>query len=69
MTFSTILIWTLAVLCRESVGQMTVTQTPSELLSQTGQEVTVTCKTSRDPTLLEQWILQRFHSDHQWSPD
>ncbi|ROL42384.1 Immunoglobulin kappa variable 1D-13 [Anabarilius grahami] len=49
MTFSTILIWTLAVLCRESVGQVTVTQTPSELLSQTGQSVTVTCKTSSDP--------------------
>ncbi|CAM4724133.1 unnamed protein product [Leuciscus chuanchicus] len=49
MTFITILIWTLAVLCRESVGQETVTQTPSERLSQTGQSVTVTCKTSSDP--------------------
>ncbi|ROI42565.1 Immunoglobulin kappa variable 4-1 [Anabarilius grahami] len=33
----------------ESVGQVTVTQTPSELLSQTGQSVTVTCKFSSDP--------------------
>ncbi|XDV47948.1 hypothetical protein PO909_017485 [Leuciscus waleckii] len=49
MTFITILIWTLAVLCRESVGQETVTQTPSERLYETGQSVTVTCKTSRNP--------------------
>ncbi|KAK9952978.1 hypothetical protein ABG768_017004, partial [Culter alburnus] len=31
-----------------SVGQVTVTQTPSELLSQTGQSVTVTCKFNSD---------------------
>ncbi|XDV48038.1 hypothetical protein PO909_017539 [Leuciscus waleckii] len=49
MTFITILIWTLAVLCRESVGQETVTQTPSERLYETGQSVAVTCKTSRNP--------------------
>ncbi|KAK7118757.1 hypothetical protein R3I94_022301 [Phoxinus phoxinus] len=49
MTFITVLIWTLAVLCRGSVGQETVTQTPSELLYETGQSVSLTCKTSRDP--------------------
>ncbi|XP_067233762.1 uncharacterized protein [Chanodichthys erythropterus] len=50
----------------ESVGQVTVTQTPSELLSQTGQSVTVTCKTSRDPECcfgdgkpLLTWYLQK----------
>uniref|UniRef100_A0A673L0P5 Ig-like domain-containing protein n=1 Tax=Sinocyclocheilus rhinocerous TaxID=307959 RepID=A0A673L0P5_9TELE len=50
MTFINILIWMLAVLCRESIGQVTVTQTPSVLLAQTGQSVTVTCKSSSDPT-------------------
>ncbi len=82
MTFITILIWTLAALCRglclerlhvvlffmiwrymfvkvfvisnlshsaESIGQVIVTQTPSALLAQTGQSVTVTCKVSSDP--------------------
>ncbi len=33
----------------ESIGQVTVTQTPSALLAQTGQSVTVTCKVSSDP--------------------
>ncbi|XDV48042.1 hypothetical protein PO909_017541 [Leuciscus waleckii] len=65
MTFITILIWTLAVLCRESVGQETVTQTPSELLYETGQSVTVTCKTSSDPNCCYSgkpalsWYLQK----------
>ncbi|KAG1944445.1 immunoglobulin kappa variable 1-8 [Pimephales promelas] len=65
MTFITILIWTLAVLCRESVGQVTVTQTPSDLLSEPGQSVTITCKTSRDPACcvrgkpLLSWYLQK----------
>uniref|UniRef100_A0A9J7XNZ0 Ig-like domain-containing protein n=1 Tax=Cyprinus carpio carpio TaxID=630221 RepID=A0A9J7XNZ0_CYPCA len=49
MTFITILIWTLTVLCRESIGQVTVTQTPSVLLAQTGQSVTVTCTFSINP--------------------
>ncbi|KAK7118861.1 hypothetical protein R3I94_022391 [Phoxinus phoxinus] len=48
MTFITVLIWTLAVLCRGSVGQQTVTQTPSELLYETGQSVSVTCKFNMD---------------------
>uniref|UniRef100_A0A8C1AXL3 Ig-like domain-containing protein n=1 Tax=Cyprinus carpio carpio TaxID=630221 RepID=A0A8C1AXL3_CYPCA len=32
----------------ESIGQVTVTQTPSVLLAQTGQSVTISCRTSRD---------------------
>uniref|UniRef100_A0A9J7XH62 Immunoglobulin light 3 variable 1 n=1 Tax=Cyprinus carpio carpio TaxID=630221 RepID=A0A9J7XH62_CYPCA len=35
--------------CAESIGQVTVTQTPSVLLAQTGQSVTVTCTFNRDP--------------------
>uniref|UniRef100_A0A671Q4R8 Ig-like domain-containing protein n=1 Tax=Sinocyclocheilus anshuiensis TaxID=1608454 RepID=A0A671Q4R8_9TELE len=33
----------------ESIGQVTVTQTPSVLLAQTGRSVTVTCTFSRNP--------------------
>ena len=52
-------------LLSESVGQETVTQTPSELVSQTGQSVAVTCKTSRNPACcyngkhLLSWYLQK----------
>ncbi|KAI7792448.1 putative Ig kappa chain V-III region NG9 [Triplophysa rosa] len=49
MTFITILIWTLAVFVQESVGQVTVSQTPPVLLSQTGQSVTIKCQTSSNP--------------------
>uniref|UniRef100_A0A671RBN3 Ig-like domain-containing protein n=1 Tax=Sinocyclocheilus anshuiensis TaxID=1608454 RepID=A0A671RBN3_9TELE len=34
----------------ESIGQVTVTQTPSVLLAQTGHSVTVTCTFSINPT-------------------
>ncbi len=98
MTFITILIWTLAALCRglclerlhvvlffmiwrymfvkvfvisylshsaESIGQVTVTQTPSALLAQTGQSVTVTCTFNTDPNCCNNrnhflsWYLQK----------
>ncbi len=98
MTFITILIWTLAALCRglclerlhvvlffmiwrymfvkvfvisnlshsaESIGQVIVTQTPSVLLAQTGQSVTVTCTFNSDPNCCNNrnhflsWYLQK----------
>uniref|UniRef100_A0A8C2ASR7 Ig-like domain-containing protein n=1 Tax=Cyprinus carpio TaxID=7962 RepID=A0A8C2ASR7_CYPCA len=46
MTFSIIFVWTLAVFCQESIEQVTVTQTPSQLLAQTGQQVKIKCTTS-----------------------
>ncbi|XP_056307212.1 immunoglobulin lambda-1 light chain-like [Danio aesculapii] len=49
MTFSSILIWTLAALCGECIGQVTVTQTPSVLLSEPGRSLTVNCRFSSDP--------------------
>ncbi|KAK7116935.1 hypothetical protein R3I94_022451 [Phoxinus phoxinus] len=39
-------IWTIALFAQESIGQVTVTQTHSELLAQTEQLVKITCKTS-----------------------
>jgi len=52
-------------LLSESVGQVTVTQTPSNLLSKPGQSVTITCKTSSDPDCCDNgnhylsWYLQK----------
>jgi len=52
-------------LLSESVGQETVTQTPSDLLFEPGQSVTITCKTSRDPNCCHNgnhflsWYLQK----------
>uniref|UniRef100_A0A8C1DRT7 Ig-like domain-containing protein n=1 Tax=Cyprinus carpio carpio TaxID=630221 RepID=A0A8C1DRT7_CYPCA len=50
----------------ESIGQVTVTQTPSVLLAQTGQSVTVTCTFNRDPDCCNNngkyavsWYLQK----------
>uniref|UniRef100_A0A8C1AKE3 Ig-like domain-containing protein n=1 Tax=Cyprinus carpio carpio TaxID=630221 RepID=A0A8C1AKE3_CYPCA len=49
----------------ESIGQVTVTQTPSVLLAQTGQSVTVTCTFNRDPDCCDNgkhflsWYLQK----------
>uniref|UniRef100_A0A8C1GXD4 Ig-like domain-containing protein n=1 Tax=Cyprinus carpio TaxID=7962 RepID=A0A8C1GXD4_CYPCA len=40
----------------ESFGQVTVTQTPSVLLSQTGRSVTVTCTFNKNP---DSWYLQK----------
>uniref|UniRef100_A0A8C1HBX1 Ig-like domain-containing protein n=1 Tax=Cyprinus carpio carpio TaxID=630221 RepID=A0A8C1HBX1_CYPCA len=46
----------------ESFGQVTVTQTPSALLAQTGQSVTVTCTFSSDSSCSPpcvSWYLQK----------
>uniref|UniRef100_A0A8C2CD10 Ig-like domain-containing protein n=1 Tax=Cyprinus carpio TaxID=7962 RepID=A0A8C2CD10_CYPCA len=49
----------------ESIGQVTVTQTPSVLLAQTGQSVTVTCTFNRDANCCNNgnhflsWYLQK----------
>nr|XP_005162949.1 immunoglobulin kappa variable 1-8 [Danio rerio] len=65
MTFSSILIWTLAALCGECIGQVTVTQTPSVLLSEPGRSLTVHCRTSSNPACCYSgdpavsWYLQK----------
>ncbi len=49
----------------ESIGQVIVTQTPSALLAQTGQSVTVNCKFNNDPNCCHNgnhflsWYLQK----------
>ncbi len=49
----------------ESIGQVTVTQTPSVLLAQTGQSVSVTCTFNTDPNCCNNgnhflsWYLQK----------
>uniref|UniRef100_A0A8C1IBL4 Ig-like domain-containing protein n=1 Tax=Cyprinus carpio TaxID=7962 RepID=A0A8C1IBL4_CYPCA len=51
----------------ESFGQVTVTQTPSVLLSQTGRSVTVTCTFNKNPDCCYGifWYLQKPGEAHK----
>ncbi|KAI7811782.1 putative Ig kappa chain V-III region NG9 [Triplophysa rosa] len=47
MIFIIICLWILAVFSQESIGTLTITQTPSPLLSQRGQQVNIKCEITR----------------------